>query len=185
MRFGIWLSSVCLTVLMTSLSSPQGRGQTVLTHTTPLYCSTSEGCSNPTVYHYTLYRLNTRQGEGMTECMHGGVHSVHVPKHAFFFFKLKQLGQCVYMCVCGPAGLSHPVSPLPLYICSEQQRVCVQACLCVCLHNAEQPCLPPQLEKKSHNQEATLKYQVLIWQIQATGVFTFQRLRREKDQMPL
>lgn len=36
--------------------------------------------------------------------------------------------------------------------------------------------------KKNHSQEATLKYQVLIWQIQATGVFTFQRLR-EKDQM--
>lgn len=52
-------------------------------------------------------------------------------------------------------------------------------------HNSEQPCLPLQLEtKKSHSQEATLKYQVLIWQIQATGVFTFQRLRGEKDQMP-
>lgn len=43
----------------------------------------------------------------------------------------------------------------------------------------------PTLElKKSRSQEATLKYQVLIWQIQATGVFTFQRLRGEKVQMP-
>lgn len=43
----------------------------------------------------------------------------------------------------------------------------------------------PTLElKKSRSQEATLKYQVLIWQIQATGVFTFQRLREEKVQMP-
>lgn len=90
------------------------------------------------------------------------------------------------MCVCGPAGLSHPVSPLPLYISSEQHRMCMQASPCVHLHNAEQPCLPPQLKgkKKSHSQEATLKYQVLIWQIQATGVFTFQRLRGEKVQMP-
>lgn len=58
------------------------------------------------------------------------------------------------MCVCGPAGLSHPVSPLPLYICGEQQRVCVQTCLCVRLYNAEQPFLPPQLEKKKKSHTA-------------------------------
>lgn len=46
---------------------PTGTGRTVLTHTTPLYSSTSQGHSNPTIYHYTAYRLNTRPGERMTE----------------------------------------------------------------------------------------------------------------------
>lgn len=47
------------------------------------------------------------------------------------------------------------------------------------------PASRPTLQlKESRGQEATLKYQVLIWQTQATGVFTFQRLRGEKVQMP-
>lgn len=142
------------------------------------------GHSNPTVYRYTQLRLNTQPGEGMTECIVwvGHVlHSVCIFLPSFFsVFKC----QCVF--TCEPAGRSHPPTPLPQYICyGEQQGVCVQAHWCVCLRNAEQPRLPPHTgTKKSRSQEATLKYQVLIWQIQATGVFTFQRLKVEKVQMP-
>lgn len=80
------------------------------------------------------------------------------------------------------AALTLTLTRLPQYTCcGEQQGVCVLACWCVCLCNADQPTLEL---KTSRSQEATLKYQVLIWQIQATGVFTFQRLREEKVQMP-
>ena len=165
---------------MTGRGSPQGRGQTVLTHTTPRHCSTSEGRSNPTVYHYTRYRLNTRPGEGMTEQVVYVCASecVRLSMH----FSCSSVDVCVWAC--------WPVSPR---VSSALYTSTVTKGECACQHARVYVCVMqnslashPKLEKKkkSHSQEATLKYQVLIWQIQATGVFTFQRLRGEKDQMP-
>lgn len=92
---------------------PSGTGQTVLTHTTPLYCSTLEGHSNPTVYHYTQYRLNTRPGERMTEwCMYVCscvcVRVCEVIAFVYLSMCFFVLHQCVYMCLCGACW---PVSP--------------------------------------------------------------------------
>lgn len=112
------------------------------------------------------------------------VHSMHVcvPERSFLCSCV--WCQCVYihMCMCGPAWPAQPVSPT-LHVCGEQHWMCVRACS----QNIMQNSLASHSnlkQKKSHSQEGTLKYQVLIWQIQATGVFTFQRLRGEKDQMP-
>lgn len=123
-------------------------------------------------------------------CEHECVRVCTYTEACFFsplFLVKVVVSRCVYVPVWAHWLLS---PPLPYIQSGEQQRECVQACLCVCVRNAEQLCSPPRLyekrkkKKKSHSQEATLKYQVLIWQNQATGVFTFQRLRREKDQMP-
>lgn len=66
------------------------------------------------------------------------------------FFSLFER-KCVFMCE--PAGQSHPPTPLPQYICCGEQRgVCVQACWCVCLRNAEQPRLPPHAGTKKESQ---------------------------------
>lgn len=119
-------------------------------------------------------------------CVHEFTLLMYQSMH--FFVKVA-LSKCVHVRVWACWPVSPRVFTPSIHLWFEQQQGCVQACLCACLRNAEQP-LPPTLtqkkkkKRKSHSQEATLKYQVLIWQIQATGVFTFQRLRREKDQMP-
>ena len=153
-----------LTVLMTGPGSPQGRGQTVLTHTTPRHCSTSEGRSNPTVYHYTRYRLNTRPGEGMTECVVYACVSECV--HPSMHFSSSGVDVdvdarvCVCVCVCVCVGLLACLTLRLLrllYISGDQRRVCVQACLCVRLHNAEQPRLSPQTWKKKKRKKVTAR----------------------------
>lgn len=115
------------------------------------YCSTLGGHSNPTVYRYTLLRLNTRPGEGMTECIvwvQCALRSVCIFLPSFFSpFEC----QCVF--TCEPAVRSHTPTPLPQYICCGEQRgVCVQVRWCVCLRNAEQPRLPPHAGTKKELQ---------------------------------
>lgn len=81
----------------------------------------------------------------MTEwCVHARFQSVRESK--------SHKSECTYVCVCGPAGLSHLVPLLTLNARGEQQQVCLQASECVGLHNAEQPCLPPQLKKNIKSQ---------------------------------
>lgn len=87
-----WLCHRRTAALTTGCRPPaclQRPGRPVLTHThTP----------NPTVYRYTPYRLNTRPGEGMTECDFPSrtcVRKVHVEQDFFF-----SLCFCVSVCFC-------------------------------------------------------------------------------------
>lgn len=118
-----------------------------LTHTTPLHRSTSEGRGNPTVYHYTARRLNTKPGERMTEwCVH--VSSEHACLCA---------AACFLLFVCVMSACVHP--RVRVWACSASSA-CVSdttrlwwTTLDVCEsllaeHNAEQPRLPLQLETK-------------------------------------
>lgn len=139
---------------MTSRSRPRGTRDRQSWHT-PQGCTAApqRGRTNPAVYHYICYRLNTRPGEGMTECVPyvwvWVCACVHMHQSMLFFplFLVKVVvSQCVYVPVWAHWLLS---PPLPYILSGEQQRECVQACLCVCVRNAEQLCSPPQpYEKK-------------------------------------
>lgn len=131
-RFRIWFCSVWLTVLLTSRGGLQGQRQTVLTHTTPLCCSTSESCSNPTIYHYNWYRLNTRPGEGMIEresvCV--SAYSVHAPKHPFFFGDQSSgVNVCTYACVGLLARLALCLCSPCAFVLNNSMCACTQACV--------------------------------------------------------
>ena len=82
---------------------------------------------------------------------------MRAPKHAF----LKQWCgcgcRCARVCVCVCVGLLACLTLRLLrllYISGDQRRVCVQACLCVRLHNAEQPRLSPQTWKKKKKKKS-------------------------------
>lgn len=69
----------------------------------------------------------------------------------FFLFLVKVVvSRCVYVPVWAHWLLS---PPLPYIQSGEQQRECVQACLCVCVCNAEQLCSPPQPYEKKEKEK--------------------------------
>lgn len=122
---------------------------------TPQGCSAAprRGRTNPTVYRYTSYRLNTRPGERMTECVFPGrvcASCTYSKAWFFFFFFFLCFSKRLCLCACvGSTGFSLLLPPANTFTATHKAgRVRANAFVCVCVRNADQLCFPPLHKKK-------------------------------------